>query len=140
MVAAVSSVRNAAVVGVHFALNGTPTVNKALPVDIALVPHEAVTSLRAHFEARDGLALATGNALEPLTDPAPEKVIKHQLVLLPSREGVFMVTAIIDTESEDGSISRIYRIPVIVAPAAATNPDSATAADVAKTPAPAAGS
>ena len=137
MVAAVSSVRNAAVVGVHFALNGTPTVNKALPVDIALVPHEAITTLRAHFEARDGLSLATGNEFEALTDPKPEKVITHQLVLLPSKEGVFMVTAIIDTEAGNGSVSRIFSIPVIVGPAPATNPEPAAAPGA---PAPTTGS
>lgn len=137
MVAAVSSVRNAAVVGVHFALKGTPTVNKALSVDIALVPHQPITTLRAHFEARDGLSLATGNVLEALSDPKPEKVITHQLVMLPSKEGVFMVTAIIDTEAGDGSVSRIFSIPVIVGPAPATNPEPATAADA---PTPTAGS
>lgn len=139
MVAAVSSVRNTAVVGVHFALNGTPTVNKALPVDIALVPHEAFTTLRAHFEARDGLAIATGNMFDALSDPKPETVVKHQLVLLPSKEGVFMVTAIIDTETLDGSVSRIFSIPVIVGPAPATNPEPATAPDAASAPAPTAG-
>lgn len=137
MVAAVSSSRNAAVVGVHFTLNGTPTVNKALPVDIALVPHQAIAMLRAHFEAREGLALATGNVFEPLSDPKIEKVIKHQLVLLPSKEGVFMVTVIIDTETGDGSTSRIYSIPVIVVPP--TNPEPAAAADAAIAPAPASG-
>jgi hypothetical protein len=116
MVAAVSSARNNGVVSVHFVLNGTPTVNKALPVDIAIVPHESVTSLIAHFEAHDGLALATGNVMERSSDPTPETVIKHQLVLMPSREGVFMVTAIVETESSEGSISRIFSIPVIVAP------------------------
>jgi hypothetical protein len=124
MVAAVSSTRNNSVVSVHFVLNGTPTVNKALPVDIAIVPHEIVTSLIAHFEARDGLALATGNVLERNADPTPEKIIKHQLVLMPGREGVFMVTAIVETEGSEGTISRIFSIPVIVAPQgpAPTNP------------------
>jgi hypothetical protein len=116
MVAAVSSSRNNSVVSVHFVLNGTPTVNKALPVDIAIVPHESVTSLIAHFEARDGLSLATGNVLERNSDPAPEKIIKHQLVLMPGREGVFMLTAVVETESSEGTISRIFSIPVIVAP------------------------
>jgi hypothetical protein len=120
MVAAVSSTRNTSVVSVHFVLKGTPTVNKALPVDIAIVPHEGVTSLIAHFEARDGLALATGEVLELHPDPTPEKIIRHQLVLMPGREGVFMVTAIVETESSKGTISRIFSIPVIVAPSGQT--------------------
>jgi hypothetical protein len=118
MVAAVSTTRNSGIVGVHFVLNGIPTVGKALPVDIAIVPHQSLASIVAHFDARDGLALATGDALERQTDPAPEKAIKHQLVLLPSKEGVFMVTAVVETESLEGTISRIYSIPVIVGPSA----------------------
>src|ERR1041384_7123639 len=51
MVAAVSSARNSSVVSVHFVLNGIPTVSKALPVDIAIVPHQALTAVVAHFEA-----------------------------------------------------------------------------------------
>lgn len=118
MVAAVSSTRNAGVVSVYFALNGTPTVGKALPMDVAVVPHKPVVSLNVHFEARDGLAIATGNVLEARPDPRQEESIKHQLVLLPNREGVFIVTAVVETVTADGSISRVFAIPVIVAPPA----------------------
>jgi hypothetical protein len=114
MVAAVSSTRNTGILGVHFVLHGIPTVSKALPVDIAIVPHEPMASIVAHFDARDGLTLATGEALDRQVDPAPEKIIKHQLVLLPGKEGVFMVTAVVETETEEGMLSRIYSIPVIV--------------------------
>jgi hypothetical protein len=123
MVAAVASTRNNTVVSVHFALKGTPTVGKPLPVDIAIVPHVPVLALTVHFEARDGLALATGNVLERLADPRPEAAIKHQLILLPAKEGVFMVAAIVETERSDGSVSRVFSIPVIVgAPSTAGSP------------------
>ena len=137
MVAAVSSTKNASVVGVHFVLNGIPTVSKALPVDIAIVPHETLSAVIAHFEARDGLALATGNALERQVDPAPEKIIKHQLILLPGKEGVFMVTAVIETETPEGAISRIFSIPVIVGPPGAAPAQAAPAPP--PPPAPASG-
>lgn len=136
MVAAVSSAKNSSVVSVHFVLHGIPTVSKALPVDIAIVPHKSMTAVLAHFEARDGLALATGNVLDRLPDPAPEKVIKHQLILLPSKEGVFMVSAIVETESGEGSVTRLYSIPVIVGPAGAA---AAPAVDTQATTPPASG-
>jgi hypothetical protein len=122
MVMAVSSTRNATVVGVHFVLGSTPTRNQALPVDIAIVPHAAMTTLGAHFAGQDDLAVATGSELEPRSDPTPEKVIRHKLVLLPVREGVFMVTAIVDTGDSEGSVSRVFSIPVIVGPPAAAGP------------------
>lgn len=138
MVAAVSATRNANVVSVHFSLKGTPVVNKALPMDIAIVPHQAILALSVHFEARDGLAIATGNALERQTDPRPGSVIKHQLVLLPSKEGVFMVTAIVETETSEGSVSRVFSIPVIVGAPDAAAAGAAPAA-AAPPPAPAGG-
>jgi hypothetical protein len=120
MVAAVASTRNNHVVSVHFALKGTPTLGKPLPVDIAIVPHVPVLALTVHFEARDGIALATGNVLERLAEPRPETAIKHQLILLPDKEGVFMVAAIVETETTDGSVSRVFSIPVIVGAPGAT--------------------
>ena len=63
-----------------------------------------------------------------------EKPLTHQLVLLPAKEGMFMVTATVETEGEEGNVSRIFSIPVIVAAAGSRRdgPPPATA------PAPAA--
>lgn len=122
MVAAVSAGGNSSAISVHFALGSAPTVNTALPVDIAIVPHQVFTAVRAHFDSRDGLALATGNELTTKSDPRPEKAIQHELVLMPARDGVFMVSAIVETEGADGTISRVFSIPVIVAPPAAAEP------------------
>lgn len=114
MVAAVSSTRNSAIVSVHFSLKGIPTVDSALPVDIAIVPHDAFLAVSAHFEAREGIVLVAGNSLDRQADPVPNKLINHQLVLLPKREGVFTVTAVIETVTGEGAVSRVFSIPVIV--------------------------
>ena len=139
MVAAVSSTRNATVVGVHFQLKGNPIAGKALPVDIAIVPHEPMTYLSGRFQARDGLTVATGEVLERRADPSPDKVINHQLVLLPNTEGVFMVTAIVETEGGEGTVSRIFSIPVIVGPAAAADAPVAPAPSAPPTAPPTSG-
>jgi hypothetical protein len=128
-VAAVSAGRNSSVISVHFVLRNSPTVNQALPVDIAIVPHQLFTSVRAHFDSRDGLIVATGNELTTQTDPKPEKPIEHELVLMPDKDGVFMVSAIVETEGLDGTISRVFSIPVIVAPPAVAAPAAAAPAD-----------
>jgi hypothetical protein len=124
MVAAVSSPRSAEFVGVHFMLNGIPTVGKPLPVDIAFVPHRPMASLLAHFDARDGLALATGGELDRQVAPKPESVIKHQLILLPGKEGVFMVTVAVESESDAGVRTHVFSIPVIVGPPGATGAET----------------
>jgi len=116
MVAAVSSVKTATMLGMHFALRATPKINEALPVDIAIVPHRDFTALQAHFESRDGLTLTAGDILGQQGDAPAEKALTHQLVLLPAQEGLFMITAIVETEGADGTVSRVFSIPVIVAP------------------------
>lgn len=134
MVAAVSAGKTAAVISVHFALGSAPTVNKALPVDIAIVPHRDFTAVRAHFETHDGLALTTGDVFGPQADAPAEKALKHQLVLLPGNDGVFMVTAIVETEGEEGTVTRVFSIPVIVAPAPGTPPANPAPAKEASAP------
>jgi hypothetical protein len=120
MVAAVSAGKSSDVIGLHFALRATPTVNTALPVEVAIVPHRDFSSLIVHFDSQEGLATTTGSTFGPQTDVKSEVPLTHQLVLLPAKEGMFMVTAGVDTEGADGNTVRIFSIPVIVSGAAAT--------------------
>jgi hypothetical protein len=135
MVAAVSAGKTATSIGVHFALRGSPTVGVPLSVEISLVPHRKFEAVRAQFQSHDGLELTAGGTLEPKTNVAAESVIKHGLVLLPVQEGLFMVTAVVDSESDEGNVIRVFSIPVIVAPAAAAAPAQPAPAQ----PAPATG-
>jgi|1185.fasta_scaffold64256_1 hypothetical protein len=131
MTGAVSAGNSSSIISVHFVLNSTPVVNQALPVDIAIVPHREFVSVRAHFEAHDGLALTVGDNLEPVQPKRVDEVIKHQLVLLPNHDGVYMITATVETDGSDGTVTRVFSIPVIVAPAGASSaaPGAAAAAD-----------
>jgi hypothetical protein len=133
MVAAVSAGKAATAISVHFALGKVPSVGMALPVEIAIVPHRKFAAVAAHFEGPDGLKVTVGEDFGPSTDVDAETSIQHQLVLLPAREGVFMMTASVDTRSEEGDVTRIFSIPVIVGPAQpaaapAEKPKSAPAA------------
>lgn len=129
MVAAVAAGKSVTAVGVHFSLGNTPKVATALPVDIAVITHQDFTSLRAHFESQDGLTLISGEDLEPRADVKAESSIQHQLVLMPARDGVFVITVNVDTEGKEGIVSRLFSIPVIVSPAAApAAPQAAPAA------------
>jgi hypothetical protein len=129
MVAAVSTTRSATVIGVYFSLGKTPVVREALPVDIVLVPHEKMSKVVGHFDGQDGIAVVSGEAMEPKTDVEPESNLKHQLVLMPMAEGVFMINASIETEGSEGTVSRVFSIPVIVAAAASSVPAPAPAAE-----------
>lgn len=135
MVAAVSAGKTASMIGLHFALEQVPSVGKPLPVAIAIVPHRQFASVRALFEAPEAIALTTGKQFEPQTNVKAETVLPHKILLQPTQEGVFLVTAAVETEGEDGTVTRIYSIPVIVHPAEApkapatqpaANPDEGT--------------
>ena len=117
MVAAVAAGRQSTAIGIYFALASPPTVATALPVKIAIVPHAAFATVRVHFESHDGLTMSTGEDFGPVNDAIPEKPLSHQLTLLPAKEGMFMVTAIVDTLSDEGNVVRIFSIPVVVGPA-----------------------
>jgi hypothetical protein len=114
MVAAVSAGKASDLISLHFSLGAPPTVNVPLPVNVAIVPHLKFSSIRVHFESQDGLAAAAGENFGPVTDAKAETALSHQLVLLPTREGMFVVTSSVETESEDSNITRIFSIPVIV--------------------------
>jgi hypothetical protein len=135
MVAAVSAGKTASSLGVHFALRGQPTVGVPLPVEIAVVPHQKFRIVRAQFQSNDGLTLTSGSTLEPTNNPAVEAVIKHNLVVLPQREGLLMVTSVVESEAEEGNVMRVFSIPVIVSPA----PGTAAETPPSPPPAPATG-
>jgi hypothetical protein len=117
MVAAVAAGKNASAISVHFALASAPRVSTPLPVQIAIVPHRPFATVRVHFETHEGLTMPMGEDFGPVSDVEPEKALSHQLMLLPGKEGIFMVTVGVDTVSEEGNIVRIFSIPVVVGPA-----------------------
>jgi hypothetical protein len=116
MVAAVSAGKTATAIGVHFALGKMPIVGVALPMEIAIVPHRKFSKVEAHFEGPEGLTVTVGADLGPRNDVDTESPIQHQLVLLPAREGVHMLTVSLNTISEEGDETRTFSIPVIVGP------------------------
>jgi hypothetical protein len=126
MVAAVSAGKSSTAVGVHFALGAPPTVGSPLPVQIAIVPHRRFTSLRLHFEAHDGLSITAGGDFGPETDADTETALLHNLMLLPNKDGLFMVTTSVDTESEEGNVIRVFSIPVLVRAAESHAPAETT--------------
>src|SRR4029079_5248402 len=104
---------SAAVVGVYFALGNAPTIDSALPIDIAIVPHQDFIALQARFSTQsEGLRLMSGDLLQRVANIEAESSLEHKLVLMPKKEGVYMVTVNLETEDSEGSVSRIFSIPV----------------------------
>lgn len=120
MIAAVAPESSSAVIGMYFALTKAPVINEGFPLDIVIVPHREFSSVSVHFFSQNGLTLVSGDSTVPLPDAKPEKAIKHQLVLMPAQEGLYMISATVETTGVDGTVSRMFSIPVVV-----TSPDAA---------------
>jgi hypothetical protein len=131
MVAAVSAGKVATAISVHFSLRASPVANTPLPVDVAIVPHQKFSVVRVYFESHDGLSITSGGQFEPANSGSVETPLRHQVMLLPSKEGLFMMTATVETVGEDGNVTRVFSIPVIVAAA----PGAAPATEPPATPA-----
>jgi hypothetical protein len=122
MVAAVSSGMGSRSVSVHFELEATPAVGMALPVEIALVPQQKYSLLRAVFSAPEGVQMSQGQQFNPRSDVMPGQVFTHRLVLQPTREGIYLISVGVETEGDDGNITRSYSIPLIVDGGGAAQP------------------
>lgn len=123
MVAAVAAGKNATAVTVHFALGASPRVDQDLPVEIAIVPRKKFDMVRARFEPQGGsMTLTSGNDLAPLNEVQAEKILRHKMVLRPRQDGLFMVTATVETEDDQGTTTRVFFIPILVTAQAAGAP------------------
>lgn len=121
MVAAVSSGKSATAISVHFELGATPSVGMSMPVKVAIVPHQNFKYVRASFTTPDGLQVADGRRFELLREVEPEQVLQHQLMIQPTRDGIYLISIGLETDGSEGNITRSFSIPVIVqtsAPAA----------------------
>lgn len=128
MVAAVSASKTSSLIGMHFALESAPAVGKPLAVNLAIVPHQDFAALRVLFETPESVILATGERFEAPADIKAESLFSHKVVVQPTQEGVYLITAAVETESGEGTVTRLYSIPVIVYGATADRaPDTAPA-------------
>ncbi len=114
MVSAVSASKTAGLIGVHFKLEAPPVVGKPVGVEIAIIPHRQFNALHALFETPETVILATGDRFEAPGSVKAETVFSHKLVVQPKQEGVFLITAAVESESEEGTVTRLYSMPVIV--------------------------
>ena len=85
-----------------------------MDVDVAVVPRAPVPdSLSVSFQVADGLDIVEGSQLErldKLTDGTP---IHHVVKILPKRDGIFALTAVVSFAQANQDWSRTFSIPVI---------------------------
>jgi hypothetical protein len=114
MVAAVSAAKTGPPVELKFALPTRPEVGQVMDLDVAVVPRAPVPdSVSVSFQVVDGLEIVEGQQLErvdKLVDGAP---IRHVVKVLPKRDGIFALTAVVSFVVANQDWSRTFSIPVI---------------------------
>ena len=113
MVAAVSSSKGPPV-ELKFALPVRPEVGQVTDIDVALVPSQPVPeSVSITFQVVDGLDIVEGSQMERVEKLTAGAPVRHVVKVLPKRDGIFSLTAVVSFTSSNQDSTRTYSIPVI---------------------------
>ncbi|HYL70819.1 MAG TPA: hypothetical protein VEY89_05910, partial [Candidatus Dormibacteraeota bacterium] len=101
-------------VQVKFQLKSRPDVAQPLDVDIVIVPVSgSVDRIVGTVEGEEGLDIVDGGQI-PAADRPPEGVsIAHTIRVLPKRDGIFTLSAVLTVDSAGQSSRETYSIPII---------------------------
>ena len=101
-------------VQVKFELQGHPDVAQPVDVDVAIVPVLGnVDRIAGKFNADNGMDLVSGQDLPVADKPVEGTPIHHIVTVLPKREGIFTLTAVLTVDAAGRSTSETYSMPVI---------------------------
>jgi hypothetical protein len=123
LVVAPTSARAPGLVQLKFAVTQKPEIGQPVDIELALIPVEGIEKMLATFQANEGLELRAGAKTPTYEKPAAGATVSHTLTIVPSRDGIFYVTAVVLAESTTDSVVRTFSIPVIAGQGlSATNP------------------
>src|SRR5439155_18929102 len=85
-----------------------------MDVDVAVVPVAPVPdSLSVVFQVPDGLDIVAGSQLEQVDKLVDGTPIRHVVKVLPKKDGIFALTAVVNFSASNQDWSRTFSIPVI---------------------------
>ena len=113
MVAAVSASPTPGAVELRFELSARPAVGQPLDIRLVLTPTVELDALNARFTTAEGLELVKGAETPQLDRPVRGTPVSHTVTVIPKSDGIFYVTATVNTDSPKESVSRKYSIPII---------------------------
>jgi hypothetical protein len=114
MVAAVSSAKAGPPVEMRFSLVSRPEVGQVMEVSVVLIPRAPVPdSFAASFQAAEGLEIVDGAQLDRVEKLVAGEPVRHVLKILPKRDGIFALSAVVTYTQADQDVQRTFSIPVI---------------------------
>jgi hypothetical protein len=130
MVAAVNASRLPAPMQMRFTLAQRPELGQPTDLYVALVPGlPSPDSVSISFQGSDGVDIVEGATMDKVDKPVEGTPLRHALKILPKRDGIFAVTAVVSTDLASQTTTRTFAIPVITG---AGLPDLAAKPAVAK--------
>jgi hypothetical protein len=121
MVAAVSGATGAPI-EMKFMLLQKPNVGERMAIRLAVIPVSKLESVLATFQAGEGLELVSGEAMPQVSRPVPGVPLMHTVGIIPKRDGIFTVSAVVQADAADQSITRSFSIPIIAGAGIAQTP------------------
>jgi hypothetical protein len=113
MVAAVSNSKGPPV-ELKFSVPVRPEVGQATEIDVALIPSQPLPdSVSISFQVVDGLDIVDGSQMERVDKLTAGTPIRHVLKVLPKRDGIFALTAVVSYTASSQEMNRMFSIPVI---------------------------
>jgi hypothetical protein len=124
MVSAVPATKPSTVpLQVKFELSERPDIGQPLELDLAIVPMSAaIDRVSGKVEGEDGLELVDGAEIAPAERPVEGTPIRHVVKVLPKREGIFTVRAVLTVDAGGSPSTESYLMPVIADSDAAATP------------------
>lgn len=113
MVSAVSGGPASAPVELKFALDERPQVGQPLEVEIAVLPVSVLDRVAASFQVGAGLELRAGGQMPVVNKPERGVPLSHRLTIVPLRDGIFFISAVVLADSPELSLTRTFSIPII---------------------------
>jgi len=120
MVSAVANKPSTLPLQVKFELRDRPDVGQPAELDLAIVPMSAsVDRVSGKVEAEEGIEVLEGGEIAAAERPVEGVPIHHHFKVVPKREGIYTVRALLTVDASGVPSSDAYSMPVIVAAASA---------------------
>jgi len=115
MVSAVSATKAVAALPVQlkFELRERPAVAQPLDIDVVILPATNLDRVYGRVEGEDGLKLLEGAQIAATDRPTEGVPISHSIKVMPQRDGIFTLSAVVTTELGGQSSSQTFSIPLI---------------------------
>jgi hypothetical protein len=97
-------------------------VGQPVDVDLALIPGQDLDRVYTTFQGSEGLEVTAGSKTDEINRPPVGVPITYAVTLVPQREGVLFVSAVVLVDSSSESVTRTFSIPVIAGPEASAAP------------------